>query len=61
MTPRPLVRLSERGLAAAREAFKQARQELEYFGASEDFTRSPLQAAISAYLDAENQEVDRAA
>ena len=37
-------------LGAAREAFKQARQELEYFGASEDFTRSPLEAAISAYL-----------
>lgn len=49
MTSQPS--LSARGLEAAREEFKQARQELEYFGASEEFTCSPLEAAIGAYLD----------
>lgn len=42
--------LRERALDQARDAFQQARQEVEYFGASEDFTRSPLEAGIDAYL-----------
>lgn len=46
------LQLCPRAVDAAREAFDQARQELEYFGASEDFTRSPLEAAIDAYLGA---------
>ena len=32
----------------ASEAARQARQELQYFGASEDFTRSPVDAAVEA-------------
>lgn len=39
-------------IKAARDAARQARQELEYFGASEDFTRSPIDAALTAFVDA---------
>jgi hypothetical protein len=43
--------LEQRALEHARDAFNDARDQLEYFGATEDFTRSPLEAAITAYIE----------
>lgn len=38
-------------IKAAAAEYKSARDELEYFGASEDFTRNPMEAALQAALE----------
>lgn len=57
-------KLPARAVEAARKEWLAAKRELEYFGASEDFTRSPLEAALAAFTKAlvtDNRVVDRAA
>jgi hypothetical protein len=39
---------SPEAIKAAAAEYKSARDELEYFGASEDFTRNPIEAALEA-------------
>jgi hypothetical protein len=43
-----LAKPSPEAIEAASRAFRSARDELEYFGASEDFTRNPIEAALEA-------------